>query len=477
MTDGDLSKEVTAESPGDGASRPAHTPSIPAGTNLAHFVVLELLGRGGFGEVYRARDTRLSRMVALKVLRSEVATGELRERLRREAVAASALSHPGICTVHDLVEAEGRLLIVMELVEGRTLLEAVSAGPLPAAEAVAITMKIAAALAEAHRAGILHRDVKAGNIMLTPSGEVFSLGVVLYEMLAGRRPFQGSSAIATADAILHSPSPPLTSASVPEQLKAAVHRLLEKDPARRYASAAELMAELRGVETKTARRLRWRRARPMVALGAAAALIAALAVGWLWHRASRARWARETAALEIARLVAADEFTKAATLAEAARSVLPGDARLEKLWSASTLEVSLDSVPTGADVSYRELGVGPSAWRIIGQTPLTKVRVPKAYYLWRIEKPGFHAAYQIWPTWVLRGTGEMQVRLDDDASVPAKMMHVTAGTVELAIPGLDHLPAVTLGDYLIVWRGRRALPGLDGPARPGDVGAGSVPEG
>lgn len=308
----------------------------------------------------------------------------------------------------------------------RTLLEAVSAGPLPAAEAVAITMKIAAALAEAHRAGILHRDVKAGNIMLTPSGEVkvldfglakrvgtsgdvtkaeltregmavgtlsymspeqllaqkvdersdlFSLGVVLYEMLAGRRPFQGSSAIATADAILHSPPPPLTSASVPEQLKAAVHRLLEK------------------------------------------------------------------------------------------------------LWNASTLEVSLDSVPTGADVSYRELGVGPSAWRILGQTPVTKVRVPKAYYLWRNEKPGFRAAYQIWPTWVLRGTGEMQVRLDDDASVPAKMMHVTAGTVELAIPGLDHLPAVTLGDYLIVWRGRRALPGLDGPARPGDVGAGSVPEG
>jgi dienelactone hydrolase len=136
-------------------------------------------------------------------------------------------------------------------------------------------------------------------------------------------------------------------------------------------------------------------------------------------------------------------------LAQSARAALPGDPRLEKLWVACTLEASFDSVPTGADVSYRELGAGSTAWRSLGQTPLTRIRVPKAYALWRIEKPGFRAAFQIWPTWVLRGRGSLQVRLDPDGSVPAEMMRVTVGTAELTIPGLDHLPAVELGDYLI----------------------------
>ena len=497
---GNPSEEATAVSPASDGVRPAQPPSLAPGTKLAHFEVQEFLGRGGFGEVYRARDTHLGRMVALKVLRPEVATDDLRERLRREAMAASALNHPGICTVYDLVEVDGRLLIVMELVQGRPLLDVISGGPLPPAEAVAIGVQITAALGEAHRAGILHRDVKSGNIMLTPQGQVkildfglakrivapddahgteltregmavgtlsymspeqllaqkvdersdlFSLGVVLYEMVAGRRPFQGGSAVATADAILHSPPAALASSAVPESLKSAIRRLLEKDPARRFVSAQELVAALQQVETNLARQERWLRARPAVALGAAAAVAVVLIGGWLWHRASRIRWVRETATPEIARLLAEEEFTKAANLGEQARAVLPQDAALERLWNQATLEVSIDSVPSGASVSYRAFGATPSAWRSLGRTPLTKIRVPKAYYLWRAETPGYRPVHEIWPTWVLRGSRDLKLRLDREADAPAEMVHVLPPTGPLPIPGLEQLPEVALPDYFV----------------------------
>src|ERR1017187_3744913 len=163
----DLSRELTAftPSPGAGSSGP-RAASIARGTTLDHFEVLELLGAGGFGQVYRARDTRLGRMVAIKVLPEDFARdAERRERFRREAMAASALNHPNICTVYDLIEANEKSFIAMELVEGKTLHAVLANGPLPAGEAIAIGLQIADALAEAHRAGILHRDIKSANIV------------------------------------------------------------------------------------------------------------------------------------------------------------------------------------------------------------------------------------------------------------------------------------------------------------------------
>jgi len=315
-----------------------------AGKSLAHFELLELLGAGGFGEVYRARDTRLGRTVAIKLLPETFARdAERRERFRREAIAASALNHPNICTVHDLVEAGGQFLIVMELVEGKTLHAALAGGPLPPADVLPIAIQVADALAEAHRAGILHRDVKCGNIALGPRGQakvldfglakivgtgdpegatlekvtaegtasgtlgymspeqllgkpldrrsdLFSFGVVLYEMVTAQLPFQGGSAIAVVNAILHSEPRDFGDLPVPGGLKAIIRRLLQKEPGKRYASAEKLLLELRALEASTAPGRRPALSRGVRIGMAAAAVVVLAAAGWVWHRWSRERW-------------------------------------------------------------------------------------------------------------------------------------------------------------------------------------------
>ena len=174
----DLSRDMTAATPPGSAPRPP-SPSM-SGTTLQHFEVLERIGAGAFGEVYKARDTRVDRMVALKVVPEEFFEGEERKkRFEREARMLASLNHSGIATLYSFEEIPGsspsspaRHVLVMELVEGRTLHAALAKGPLAAGEAIAIGVQIADALAEAHRAGILHRDVKSANVMLTPRGQV-----------------------------------------------------------------------------------------------------------------------------------------------------------------------------------------------------------------------------------------------------------------------------------------------------------------
>jgi dienelactone hydrolase len=510
VPDPDLSAELTAAAPSPGAAsagRPSQ-PSVEIGVTLDHFEILGLLGAGGFGEVYRARDVRLERVVALKLLPDAFTKdAERRERFRREALAASALNHPNICTVHDLVESGGRYLIVMELVDGQTLHAALAGGPLPPERAVEIALQIARALGEAHRAGILHRDIKGGNVILTPRGQVkvldfglakrlspaadagsgpdgltregmalgtltymspeqllgkmvdqrtdlFSLGVLLYEMVTGRLPFRGSTTVAVADAILHAPPQPFEETRhVPEKLRAVILKLLEKDASRRYASAEELEADLRALSETAAPARRGR----LAAIAAVLIVLLGGASAWLWHRTARARWARETALPQIAKLVAEEDYVKAFALAAEAKRVLPGDPQLQKLVTEATLETTLKSEPPGALVSYRRIGSGSGAqpgaapWTELGRTPLTKARIPRAYYLFRFENPGFLPAFRIWPTWSLRlGIAKpIEIRLDREGSLPPGMVRVAGDKVELSIPGLDHLPQLPLADYLI----------------------------
>jgi serine/threonine protein kinase/Tol biopolymer transport system component len=308
------------------------SPFVP-GSQIGQYRIESGLGQGGVGVVYRGRDTKLNRPVAIKVLSDELADAAARRRFQREAQTASSLNHPHILTVYDIGEIDGRQYIVTEFVDGGTLKDWAVKQHRNWQDVTEILTGVADGLATAHAAGILHRDIKPDNILITSSGyakladfglakldegastgmfseartqpgaiigtiaymspeqasglpldarsDVFSLGVVLYEMLAGKRPFTASNRIELLANVIHE-SPESLDAAIPNPLQAIVSKAMEKDPANRYQSMAELVADLRRFLRQPARELpppsrrKW-----LIALAAALLVIAA---GALWFR-------------------------------------------------------------------------------------------------------------------------------------------------------------------------------------------------
>ncbi len=308
-----------------------------AGADIGPYHIIRQVGAGGMGVVWLAEDTRLNRKVALKTVKTADAdTTEGRQRLMREARAAAALNHPHIATVHDVLDVEGQVIVVFEYIEGETLAARIHRGPMSIAEAVEVAWQLADALAAAHGQGVIHRDLKPSNVVLgadgrtkvldfgiarlVPAGfdmsasvpgtvggglvgtpgyaapeqyvsrnvdgraDLYALGVMIYEMIVGRRPFPGHDAVALATSVLRDDPPKLAASSgvrVPPQLETLVTRLLQRDPTRRPSSGDDVLVALSPLRdhesSPLARRtMALRRRIPIAAVVAASLVIAAL---------------------------------------------------------------------------------------------------------------------------------------------------------------------------------------------------------
>jgi serine/threonine-protein kinase len=276
------------------------------GQTISHYRLEQELGRGGMGRVYKAYDTVLDRTVVLKLLASDLITDkESRNRFLREARLASALDHPNICTIYEIAEADGQYFIAMQYVPGKTLKQLIGGRPLSLDSLLSIALQVGDAIAAAHARGIIHRDIKSTNIIITPRGQVkvldfglaklladkeravspstgeaevtrvgatlgtpsymspeqargervdhrsdiFSFGVVLYEMAAGRTPFKEKSQVETMSAVINQPHPPVIerNKNIPPPLSALIDRALAKKPSDRYQSVQQMVEELRPI--------------------------------------------------------------------------------------------------------------------------------------------------------------------------------------------------------------------------------------
>jgi eukaryotic-like serine/threonine-protein kinase len=327
---------------------------LSPGTHLGPYEITAPLGAGGMGEVYRARDTRLERTVAIKILPAQLSSDPVRkQRFEREAKTISSLNHPHICVLHDVGSQDGIDYLVMECVEGETLAKRLEKGPLPLEQVLKCGMQIADALDKAHRSGVVHRDLKPGNIMLTSTGakpldfglarptlssaslvtftatalqkspltqegaivgtfqymspeqvegkdldarsDIFSLGAVLYEMLTGKRAFDGKSQLSVASAILEKEPPPITSEKplTPANLDHAIRRCLAKDIEDRWQTARDLAVELKWIGESgsqaaiPAMRPDAQKSPEWLPWALCGVLLAGLVAGAIWWRSSR----------------------------------------------------------------------------------------------------------------------------------------------------------------------------------------------
>jgi formylglycine-generating enzyme required for sulfatase activity/predicted esterase len=482
-------------------------PATIIGRTIGHYAVMSRLGAGGMGVVYLARDLRLDRIVALKFLPFHLtADEEQKVRFLREAKASAALEHPNIGAIHEIAETpDGQMFIVMGYYQGDTLKQRIQQGPLTVAEAADTAIQIAAGLSHAHGRDIVHRDIKPGNILVTREGvvkiidfglakslgsskitrtdrimgtvaylspeqargedvdhrtDIWSLGAVLYEMLAGQVPFPGQPAEATIHSILATEPTPLKQLrlDVPAEIERVVDRALQKDPESRYASASELLKDLtdyqsgltstvgRGLGQKSLMTWFTRKGAAIPALLVFVAIVAS--AGWFLNRQNQVRWARGVLLPEIDRLIAEDQYSAAFALARKAEAYIPTDPRLAKVWPVVSRSVSIRTRPEGAEVYIREYEVLDGEWTHLGKSPLDNIRIPPGLFRWRVEKDGFGRVEDVASS-IRVGSFPYSFVLDPTGSIPVGMVRVVGGRApyKMVVSGFEALESLEVRDF------------------------------
>ena len=446
--------------------------------------------------MYRATDDRLGREVALKVLPPDVANDPVRlHRFEREARSLAALDHPGIVTVFSVEEAGGVHFLTMQLVSGRTLAEVIAPGGMPDERAIELATPLAAALAAAHEKEIVHRDIKPANVMVTddgrvkildfglaktadravvtaddvtraqgpstqrgvvvgtipymspeqiegsdvgPPSDVFSLGILLYEMVTGRRPFQGTSVGLISSILKDDPTPPSSvRKGISSELESLIARCLHKDASRR-PTARELHESLLGLRKRTTSE-----PRSWLLVAAAVAIIVVGAIAWMAVKRSRQKAFVAEAIPRIERLARETKFVEAFALArEVDRN--GGSAALDPLREQFAARVAIVSTPPGAAISFRTDDSG--AWTALGTTPIAKADVPQGPLHWRAELGGHVPAEQF----TALPSKTMQFELRPDTAGERDMVFVPAAKVNIWSIGTVRITRfVPIGAFLI----------------------------
>ncbi len=477
--------------------------ALESGSRLGRYEVRALLGAGGMGEVHLAYDHDLEREVAVKVLQPGDESPDRARRFLQEARAASALNHPNVATVYEIGVHEGLRFIVMELVPGEPLRARLRRGAISQDDAVAIAMQIAAGLAAAHGAGIIHRDIKPENIMIrpdglakildfglaklreirddgstalrtgtgvtmgtlsymspeqlsgdsvTPAADVFSFGILLYEMLSGRRPYEGNTPSEIAAAILTKHPKALT---VPQKLSGIVMRALEKSPDERFSNAGEMLDELQKLTGAPIVAVPARQRSRTLLAAATVVLVVMGALAWTTARSIRIQRALESITTA-ERLLRERDYPGAYETAAAAVSILPMEQRLRDVIEMSSESATFETDPPGASV-YLESFI-PAGKRFgAGTTPFTIPNLPLADYIVTCEKPGYATARLPLAQYPMFGDGQMvpprparlSVRLFQTEKVPHEMVAVSGGEYKLTGSQRMSGAPVQLEDFLI----------------------------
>lgn len=489
---------------------------------LSHYQILGKLGEGGMGEVYRARDTKLPREVAIKVLPPDLSSDPARRsRFEREAAVVAGLKHPNIVTIYSFEEDQGLQFITMELVEGQTLSELIPENGLPLETVLRIADSLSEALASAHAQGITHRDLKPANIMLDNDGrvkildfglakltatdddyqsvtrerqteegqvlgtvaymspeqaqgkpvdhrsDVFSLGIVLYQMATGKHPFEGPTNVSTLSAILQDSPPSIVELkdSLPASLGDIVDRCLAKSPDARYQTTTDLREKIR--ELQPAATGGQTIARPKIAMVGSVLLVLSLALlagaVWGYQRWAEVQWARNEAGPEIERLVDASAGIggsgrwAAFELGRRAEKILPDDPLLARLRPRYSALLTIHSDPPGARVHAKPYAAPEEDWELLGETPIDEQRFVSGVLQIRVEKQGYEPVLDLYWNRFFLGDERGYV-LREQGSVPDGMvwasdsgpqLYTPGAPAGLHMPGGEHLAPEELGDFFV----------------------------